>query len=284
MKRSFLLAFVAILLSVAQPSRALSQDPAPTGSMLRVLFIGNSYTFVNNLPDLVVGIAASHRDAPVIVSALATRGGATLRWHLENGTARQSLSNGKWDYVVLQESSLLGGHIEDGKAVVGDPAEFHASTREWVRRIRAVGATPILFLTWANREFPPNGPKVQKDLADAYFNIGRELNVRVAPVGLAWAEARRRLNTLDLHSWDGEHPAEAGSYLAALVIYATLLNRSPLDSASVIQGRPTVTATDSEMRVMDSSLRVPLVDLREATATELQEIAWAIVSQSGATR
>ncbi|HUF64742.1 MAG TPA: hypothetical protein VMM17_02085 [Gemmatimonadaceae bacterium] len=243
--------------------------------VLRVLFIGNSYTSFNNIGDIVAGIAAADPDAPIIVPVLATRGGATLKWHLENGSAVRQLEAGGWHYVVLQEQSLLGGRIVDGKTIVGDPGAFHASVREWVRRIRAVGATPILYMTWARRE-PAEAARVQKELADAYQGIGRELDVPVAPVGLAWAEARRRLGTLDLHIWDGSHPTPAGSYLAGLVIYSTLTKRSPLSAPSVIQGRPAVLS--SEETVIDSMLRVPLVDLREATAAELRKTAWTVVS------
>jgi len=266
-----LLAIVSVSATFAQTAGRLT---------LRVLFIGNSYTYFNNLPDLVAGVAAANADGPAIEPAFATRGGATLRWHLENGSALKALSTGKWDFVVLQEQSLLGGGEKDGKTIVGNPADFHESVREWVKRIRSVGATPLLFMTWARRD-PADAPRVQKELADAYNTIGKELNVKVAPVGLAWAETRRRLRTLDLHVWDASHPSSAGSYLAALVIYATLTGRNPTGAPAVIQGRPTVdTATET---VLDPSIRVPLADLREATATALQEIAWKIHSQQTAT-
>ena len=285
MKRTLSLALVSFLIfSSAQEGGVLAQGTtAPTRSSLRVLFVGNSYTFVNNLPDIVAGIAAVDPKSPTIVPVLATSGGKTLRWHLENGSAVKSLANGKWDFVVLQEQSLLGGRTTDGISVVGDPAEFHAPTREWVSRIRAAGATPILYMTWAPREARLNAAKVQKDLADAYLNIGRDLKVKVAPVGLAWAEARRRLNTLDLHTWDASHPAHAGSYLAALVIYSTLTGKSPLGAPAVIQGRPAVAAEDEMMRA-DSSLRVPLIDVGQATATALQEVAWTVALQGSTAR
>ena len=273
------LSVVVAVLVFAIPAAA--QDlaaPPQTRSVLRVLFVGNSYTVFNNLPDLVAAIAAADPDGPIIVPMLVTRGGATLRWHLENGSALKSLATGTWDFVVLQEQSLLGGDFKDGKAVVGDPSEFHASTREWAARIRAVGATPILYMTWARRE-PADAARVQKALADAYLGIGKELGVKVAPVGLAWAETRRRLLTLDLHIWDGSHPTPAGSYLAAAVIYATLTARSPVGAPSVIQGHPTVPSGEGQgVMVVDPSLRVPLVDLREATAAELQKIAWQVFS------
>jgi hypothetical protein len=244
--------------------------------VLRVLFIGNSYTFVNNLGDILAGIAAADPDGPIIVPVLATRAGATLKWHLENGSALKQLQAGGWNYVILQEQSLLGGRFVDGKAVVGDPKEFFDSTREWARRIRQVDAIPILYMRWAHRS-PVEMIKVQKQLADAYDTIGRELRVTVAPVGLGWGETARRLRTLELHIFDASHPTPAGSYLSALVMYSTLTRRNPRGAPAMIKGRPTIEMADGETDV-DSTLRVPLVDLHEATAAQLQEIAWAVVS------
>jgi hypothetical protein len=259
-------------LGYAPPRQASSSRP-----ILRVLFIGNSYTYFNNLGDIVAGIAAVDPDGPAIVPALAAHGGATLKWHLENGSAVQQLQTGGWNYVVLQEQSLLGGSVVDGKTVVGAPVEFYASVREWVRRIRATGATPILYMTWARRE-PADAVRVQKELAEAYQRIGHELQVRVAPVGLAWAEARRRLRTIDLHIWDGSHPTPIGSYLAALVMYSTLTGRSALGAPALIYGHPTIDLADAS--VVDASVRVPLADVRDATARALQDIAAITVSEN----
>ena len=79
-------------------------------------------------------------------------------------------------------------------------------------------------MTWARR-----GAKESEasKIFDAYEYIGHELDLTVAPAGLAWKEAHRRLRTLDLHIYDASHPTEAGSYLTALVIYTTLTGRNP---------------------------------------------------------
>jgi hypothetical protein len=272
-----IVALCAFALCAVQNSRA-AQAPA-SRAVLRVLFIGNSYTFVNNLPDIVAGIAAADPDSPIIIPALSTRGGANLRWHLENGPALKSLSSGKWDFVILQEQSTLDGKDVDGKATVGDYGPFHASVREWVKRIRGTGATPILFMTWARRNEPPLAG-MQQELANAYDTIGRELGVKVAPVGLAWAESRRRLQSVDLHVWDGSHPSSAGSYLAGLILHSTLTGRPPLGAPNLIQGRPTVgTGTGDMIMVIDPTLKVPLVDLNPATAIALQQAAADVVAR-----
>ena len=264
---------VVSLLAVVLPApMGAQQQPRPN---LRVLFIGNSYTFTNNLGDVVAGIAASQKDGPTLTPTIVARGGTHLDWHLTNGPAMSLLQAGGWDYVILQEFSTLGGEI--GKPEVGDPEPFYANVRQWVPKIRAAGAKPVLLMTWARR-----GAKESEatKLFDAYEHIGRELDVRVAPAGPAWAEAHRRLRTLDLHIYDASHPTEAGSYLTALVIYASLTGRNPGGTAATIFGHPV--DTGGITAVPDTTLTVPLVELGPATAAELQRVAWDIVSRQTA--
>ena len=249
---------------VSPASRTITRDT------LRVLFIGNSYTYFNNLGDLVSGIAASRKDGPVVLATLAVRGGALLRWHIDSGPAMGALQSGKWDYVVLQEQSQLGGGMVEGKPVVGKADAFHASVRELVRRIRARGAAPLLYMTWARRDYPDQ----QDDLARAYLDIGRELGVKVAPAGLAWAETRKKMGELNLFAGDGAHPSPTGSYLNALVIYATMTGRDPHGAPAVVRGHPYTTAG-----VGDPSSIVALADLDPSIAKGLQDIAWATVGR-----
>jgi hypothetical protein len=266
-QRVYLLLFLA---SLVAPSTIAAQQPT-TQPALRVLFIGNSYTYFNNLGDIVAGIAAAG-SGPKIIPTLAVRGGQSLQWHLDNGTAMAALKDGTWDYVVLQEHSLLGTAMLDGKPVIADPAAFHAAVREWTRRVRSVGAKPILFMTWARRSALPE----QAKLSEAYRSIGRELNIDVAPVGDAWTAARTRWLSLDLHIFDESHPTPAGSYLAACVIFSTITGRDPKGAPAVILGHPVARSEGT----VDFTEMVPLVDLGAATASWLQEIAWNATAQS----
>ena len=86
--------------------------------------------------------------------------------------------------------------------MVGDPAEFQAAVRGLVSKIRARGAKPVLFMTWARREWPEDFPKLEK----AYTSIGRELKVPVAPVGIAWNQVLQRMPMLGMYAGDGAHP------------------------------------------------------------------------------
>jgi hypothetical protein len=262
---------IGVLLSLALPV-AINAQPQRARPNLRVLFIGNSYTFTNNLGDVVAGIAESQKDGPTVTPTLVARAGMHLEWHLKNGPAMSLLQAGGWDYVILQEFSTLGGEI--GKPEVGDPEPFYASVRQFVPKILAAGAKPVLLMTWARRGAPDSEAK---KIFDAYEHIGGELDVKVAPAGVAWAEAHRRLRTLDLHIYDASHPTEAGSYLTGLVIYATLTGHNPRGAPATIFGHPV--DTGGITAVPDTTLTVPLVELGPATAAELQRVAWDAVSR-----
>ena len=71
----------------------------------RILFIGNSFTARNGLPDLIAQLAAAH--GKKIEHYLISAGGASLRRHLNAGEALKEIENGHFDHVVLQEQSTL---------------------------------------------------------------------------------------------------------------------------------------------------------------------------------
>ena len=95
---------------------------APT----RVLFIGNSYTYYNSLPQMVEELAqAAGQDMEFRAF---TRGGATLL-ELELHPELRNLLNEKWDYVVLQEHSTQGFSAWNGELNVNDPIYFLQGAR-----------------------------------------------------------------------------------------------------------------------------------------------------------
>jgi hypothetical protein len=260
-----MLARVATLLLCA--ALFVVNTPAQTRT-LKVLFIGNSYTFFNNLGDLVAGVAAG-LPGPKISPALAVQGGMPLGWHLVNGPAMAMLDEGTWDHVVMQDHSLFGGIVFQGEPRMVPPTGFHESARIMVPRVRARNARPLFFMTWARRGRPAEEPI----LTNGYLDIGRELGVDVAPVGIAWTEALKQGVPVDLFSADGAHPSPAGSYLAACVIYASLTGKNPAGAPVTIDGSPW-SRTEG---IVDTSRRVELVSLDRAVARQLQELAWRVV-------
>src|ERR1700737_3521041 len=196
------------------------QAPACT----RVLFIGNSYTTVNALPTVFAKLARSggHR----VDAGTAAGNGWTLENHAGSPITAAKLARKKWDIVVLQEQSQLPS-VEQFRQT-----QMYPAARRLISSIRNQGARPLFYLTWARRDgWPENAmpdyASMQAAIDDGYLAIARDQRVAVAPVGDAWATLVTRGVGAPLWQADGSHPAEAGTYLAACVFYATIFRESP---------------------------------------------------------
>ncbi|HEX4931546.1 MAG TPA: MBL fold metallo-hydrolase [Gemmatimonadaceae bacterium] len=232
------------------------------GKPLRVLFIGNSYTYYNNLPAIVADFARTGRYERAVTVEMVAQGGASLRDHWMSGEALAAIRRGTWDYVVLQEQSMLGVMLADGAPSVNDPDHFHAYARLFAREIAGAGATPVFYLTWARKATPA----LQQRLTSAYAAIARETGARLAPAGIAWQGVRAARPTLELYDPDGTHPSPAGSYLAAATLWATISGTPARGLASSANGR--LLADSQRVRLTDSTGR--LVALADSDATFIQ--------------
>lgn len=242
---------------------------------LRVLFIGNSYTCFNNLPQMLEGLAASAHASRKLETGMVTVGGATLRRHWEDGRALEVIRRGGWDYVVLQEQSTLGpSQMVSGRITISDPKAFHETVRLFDAEIRKAGAKTVLFLTWARQ----NQPEDQAKLNEAYLTIAGELKALVAPVGPAWEEALKKNPQLQLHLPDKSHPSPGGTYLAACVFYSLLYHKS----AAGLPGTLTGDRVEVTGKVISSQngagRKSELVSLSAPEAAMLQQIAWQTLS------
>ena len=146
------------------------------------------------------------------------RGGARLSEQLNpntklGGRTQATLQNEQWDYVVLQEMS---------HGPLTAPKSFFSSVEALCRQVRANGAVPILFATWA---YQRGGAKLvakgwdydemAQKLSEAYHRAARENNALIADVGRRFYELS---DTQELYVADGVHPNETGSRLAAETI------------------------------------------------------------------
>lgn len=194
-------------------------------SVTRVRFLGNSYTYRNNLPDQFAELARS--GGQDVETGTVAEGGWRLADHVQSPETLDQISSGKWTYVVLQEQSQIPA-FEPLRA-----REMYPAARELVSRIRVSGATPIFFLTWAHRDGWPkyrmnDYESMQLEIQRGYQEIAAELNVRIAPVGTAWLAAVREHPDLNLWRDDGRHPSKQGTYLAACVFYQVIFKESPV--------------------------------------------------------
>lgn len=210
----------ALCLSVVSP--AAGQSGAPEPKQVRILFIGNSYTSVNDLPRILGSVAAAGRQAIIVDVGSVLEGGASLRTHWNNETIKL-IQSGAWDYVVLQEQSLLP---------IEEPDRFIAYGKRFASEIRAAKANLVLYLTWSRRSRPAD----QELLNRAYLQLARETGAIVAPVGPAWQVFRELDANSELYAEDGSHPSPLGSFIAASTFYRALFSELPADSTGAEYG------------------------------------------------
>ena len=185
---------------------------------MRILMLGNSFIFTNDLPKILADLTG----AEVVQH---TRGGARLSEQLNPATAlgactQAALATERWDYVVLQEMS---------HGPITAPKSFFSSAEQLCRQIRANGTVPILFATWA---YQRGGAKLTdkgwdydemaQRLSEAYHRAARENGALIADVGQQFYELA---DTQALYAADGVHPSELGSRIAAETIAAVIRRR-----------------------------------------------------------
>lgn len=209
----------------------------------RVLFIGNSYTYCNNLPRMFRDL--SRGAAKDVKTGAVTKGGMTLEWHWFNNETLEAIDRGGWDYVVLQDHSQRG---------VEDPDKLRGAAARLAERARRVNAEPVLYMTWARQHIP----EMQDAVCSAYLTAGKQIDAKVAPVGLAWRQALATIPGIKLHVEDKSHPGILGTYLAACVFFGTIFNQTPVGLPAKYPLSEHVTAR---------------IDREVAAA--LQEAAWA---------
>jgi hypothetical protein len=228
-----------LLVLLAAPGLCVAAQEEPP---LRVFFLGNSYTYYNDLPALVVKLAAASPGRKIDAKAV-TRGGSTLAdlWSLTN--AVETLRDGDWDYVVLQDQSTLGTNYVDGKWIVHEPIGLLKWAKFWQAEISRKNAKTVFYLTWARKA----RPDFQAALNYAYSEAAKENNALIAPAGLAWKRLRESAPQLELFDPDGSHPAAAGSLLTACVFLETLAGRS---CATVPQVPVGIKINDTEWKLL----------------------------------
>ncbi|MBZ5496967.1 MAG: SGNH/GDSL hydrolase family protein [Acidobacteriia bacterium] len=271
-RRAFLKSCLAGICTVLAISGwSTSQEKSSGSCAVRVLFIGNSYTYFNNVPEILTRMAESGRQQTVETRMVAP-GGWRLKDHWEKGEALKALHESKWDYVVLQEQSTLGvNYFVEGRPRIAGDEIFRPYAKKWAAEVRKTGAIPLFYLTWARKATPED----QGALNYAYMRAARENRAQVAPVGIAWASVRRRQPSLELFYVDGSHPSPAGSYLAGCVLYSAIFRRSPAGLPGKISGVP----VNLQTALAEPQKIAVLADLPPEQAQLLQAAAWEVWQQ-----
>jgi len=199
---------------------------------LRVLFIGNSYTAVNNLPQVMREIcAATGHFADIQVSA---PGGYTLSGHLSNNATQSLIQQGNWDFVVLQEQSQIPA-FPDGQVAT----TFYPAVEALDSFIHAYSpcAKTVLYMTWGRKYgdqdncafFPPICTYEGMDsmLRLRYTNAADSVSAFISPVGPVWHYLRDNASTIELYQADNSHPTTAGTFAAACSFYTIFFGDNP---------------------------------------------------------
>jgi hypothetical protein len=223
-----------LLLLLFSTSTLVSSAQLGAGKPLSVLFIGNSLTAANNLPSIVESLAEAggHKRPQTHMVAV---GGFSLEDHWQQGEARRAIARGpaplpgeatpstpvtgeslraspatgRWDVVVLQQGPSAA--IESRRLLI----QF---ARLFAEVARGAGAKPALYMVWPSTDRRQDFGGVSQ----SYRRAAEEVNALLLPAGDAWRVMLQRDSRLKLYSPDGLHPTQAGSYLAALVIYEGL--------------------------------------------------------------
>lgn len=193
-----------------------------------VLFLGNSFTGVNDLPN-VFGQLAKKGGNNVYIEEN-TPGGYTLSGHSQNTVSIQKINSGNWDFVVLQEQSQIPSLIPDRDTLMYP----YAIMLDSIIHQSGLCTQTTFFMTWAHKNGDlglPSGSDsylaMQQRLRTGYMTIADSINALISPVGMAWKYVRQNYPNINLYASDDYHPAMTGTYLAACTFYAILFGQSP---------------------------------------------------------
>lgn len=180
---------------------------------MRILFIGNSHTYMNDMPELARRMIENASGEKCEVFMLAYSG-RSLKWHMDEEyfSERFNILHGKYDYCVIQEQAHPMGPEEDTISYSSKIAEL----------CKKVGTIPVIFETWAEKSKPEN----QVEMNCRYRNLAIKLDAKLAPIGEIWTET---LNSSDIELYfrDGAHASAVGDYLIAMVLTKVITGKLP---------------------------------------------------------
>ena len=173
---------------------------------MKVLFIGNSHTFVHYVPQRTAAFFASQ--GKTLDAVMLTHPGVGLDWHLEQSQTYFNLMCGSYDAVVLQHNA----HPFPGR-------ESLLAAGERLAALAPEGTKTFLYMTWSEK----SNPEGQEEMSASYEALAEKTGATVCPVGRIWQAVTAAHPEEELYFADGEHSSVLGASLAASVIGRTLL-------------------------------------------------------------
>lgn len=204
---------------------------AQANKKINVLFLGNSYTYVNNLPQLIKDIAYANGDTLLYDSNCI--GGYTFENHFNDVTSCSKIKAQAWNFVVLQAQSQEPS-FSPGQ-VAAQTLPFAIKLDSLVKRANNCTQS-VFFETWGRKNgdasncaaYPPicTYMGMQDRLRASYKLFADTTHTLMSPVGEAWRKSIVNKPNLELYNTDESHPVIEGSYLAACVFYEVLFRKS----------------------------------------------------------
>lgn len=201
---------------------------------MNILFVGNSYTYYHELPQLFQELARSNGKQVSTFSV--TKGGRRLDAYMDpTDETTQKLENlireRHYDVCFLQEQSKLPAL---------DPVAFQAGVQHVMQMVRYSADRFILYATWGRKIGSPDlelhgwTPETMTDLlAESYDQAGKKFGMTVSHVGKCFWHVISRQPQIDLHDPDRTHSSYHGTCLATLMHYKTLFGTFPENTQSL---------------------------------------------------
>ncbi len=177
---------------------------------IRILFVGNSLTYTNDIPALVKELGKL--DAVSIDYKTIAGGDYGLDDHLTDGNVQKEIKKGKYDFVVVQQGP---------SALPESQANLMAAVQKYKALCDEAKTKLAVYMVW-----PSKGRLFDLDnVIFSYSNAGKKNNAMICAAGLAWKKTWANDPSISLYGPDGFHPDLSGSLLSAMVIYGTLTGK-----------------------------------------------------------
>ena len=262
-----MLKFLAVFISFVFAVSSYSDN---TKNISSVMLIGNSFFYYNNsLHNHLGDLYDADPDLDTPRRRSITINGSSLSWHdVESYLSNEEIGSFKIDsdtntyepyeekdidVVIMMDCSLCPINYERKDS-------FYKYVKKHSETIRSKGIEPILFMSWPYK----NKPEMQEMLEKEFFKASKLNNLRLIPAGQAFLYINKNFPNINLYTEDLRHPSKEGTYLAALMVFTSLSNKSPIGNtfmmgldpevAEILQKVAWKTYENFQIRVMNSGL------------------------------
>lgn len=218
----FILLFQFITVKAQTANQQVEVNP------MKILFIGNSYTHYNNMPELFEKLAKSKKiKINVLMNAKSNH---TFKMHCQRPEMFEAIKAEKWDYIVLQGFS---------RELMYDKSIIDTATIPYFKRIvdsiysNHSCTNVLLYMTWGYK----NGfaydnnvltyDEMSNDVHRGYNYLSELFQLSIVPIGEVWRTFRKNNPDIELYQEDGQHPNVTGSYLIASGFYSAIFKSNP---------------------------------------------------------